>query len=89
MSNVLDSLAIIFYSLSTIYFGISFFLKKSNTQKLASLFLQLAFLVHALDLIVVSLERHRFPAENFVEAFWALTCLTVLLFLLIFRDRNK
>ena len=89
MSNVLDGLAIIFYSLSTIYFAIRFFLKKTNTQKLALLFLQLAFLTHAIDLIVVSLERHRFPASNFVEAFWALTCLTVLLFLLTFRDRNK
>ncbi len=89
MSNILDGLAIVFYSLSMVYFGIRFFLKKTNTQKVGSLFLQLAFLTHAIDLIVLSLERHRFPASTFVEAFWALTCLIVLLFLLIFRNRNK
>ena len=89
MSNILDALAILFYSLAAIYFGIRFHLKKGNTQKLAVLFLHLGFFTHAIDLLVVALERHRFPAANFIEAFWGLTCLTVLLFLIIFRNRSK
>lgn len=89
MSNILDALSIIFYSLAAIYFGIRFHFKKGNTQKLAVLFLQLGFFTHAIDLLVVALERHRFPASTFVEAFWGLTCLTVFLFLIIFRKRSK
>jgi cytochrome c-type biogenesis protein CcsB len=88
MSNILDGLAIVFYTLSLIYFGIRFFLKK-HTQNAGVLFLLLGFVTHAIDLTVITLERHRFPAANFVEAFWALTCLTVLLFLIVFRQRSK
>ena len=89
MSNILDGLAIVFYSLAAVYFGIRFYLKKANVQNLASLFLQLGFVTHAIDLVVVAFERHRFPASNFIDAFWALTCLTVFLFLIIFRSRSK
>ena len=89
MSNILDALAIVFYSLSAVYFGIRFYLKKANTQKLGLLFLQLGLVTHAIDLLVLSLERHQFPASSFVEAFWALTCVTVLLFIVIFRNRSK
>lgn len=89
MSNILDGLAILFYSLSLIYFAIRFFLKKVSTQKAAELFLLLGFVTHAIDISVVALERHRFPATNIVDAFWTLTCLTVFLFLVVFRQRSK
>lgn len=89
MSNILDGLAIVFYALSTTYFALRFYWKKENTQKVASLFLQLGFVTHAIDLLVVALERHRFPATNLPEAFWALTCLTVFLFLIVFQNRSK
>src|SRR5688572_12866039 len=89
MSNILDVLAIIFYSIAAVYFGVRFYLKKANIDKLAALFLQLGFVTHAIDLFVVALEQHRFPAADIIEAFWALTCLTVFVFLITFRHRNK
>jgi cytochrome c-type biogenesis protein CcsB len=89
MTHILDILAVLFYTISAIYFGFGFFLKKGNTQKIGTLFLQLGFLTHAVDLIVRITEQRQFPASNFIEAFWALTCLTVLIFLIVFRKRNK
>ncbi len=88
MSHILDSLAIIFYGLSALYFGVRFFSKKDKTKTLAFLFLLLGFVTHTIDLLVFSFEHHRFPGSNLVEAFSALTCLTVLLFLGISRKED-
>jgi len=85
MQNVLAAIAILFYALSAVYFGIKFFLKKDKTRTLAFLFLLIAFVTHALSLLVIGLDHHRFPAATFTEAFSLLTCFVILIFLLINR----
>jgi cytochrome c-type biogenesis protein CcsB len=89
MAYFLDVLAALFYGISTVYFAVCFFFKKSNTHKIGTLFLMLGFGTHFVDILVRSLEMHRFPATTLVEAFWTLTCFTVILFLLFFRNRSK
>jgi len=85
MQNVLALISILFYALSAVYFGVKFFLKKDKTRTLAFLFLLIGFVTHALDLLVIGLDHHRFPAATFTEAFSLLTCLVILLFILMNR----
>src|SRR5262249_38087028 len=85
MQNVLSALAILFYSVSTIYFAIKFFLKKEKVRKLALLFALLGFLTTVLVLLCLGFDPLLFPATNLTEAFSLLTCLMMLLFILIAR----
>src|SRR5574341_1781721 len=89
MTNILDILAVVFYSISAIYFCVKFFLKKEKARTPAFLFLLLGFAVHALNLMVFSFEHHRFPGStSLAEALSSLTFLVVLMFLLISRKQE-
>jgi len=83
MNQLLDGLAIFFYSISTIYFALRFLSKQTNTRKLAFLFLGLGLVTHGIDLLVLTFEQHRFPALNFIQAFCSLTFVTLLLLLIV------
>lgn len=82
MNQILDALAILLYSISTIFFALRF-LKQTNTRKPAFLFLGLALVTHGIDLMVITFEQHRFPGLNFIQAFCSLMFLTVLLILVL------
>lgn len=89
MPNFLSWLAALFYAVSAVYFYLIFFLKKDKTHTLAFLFLLLGLVTHGLDILVFGLDHHRFPASNFVEAFSLLTCLTILLFSIFVRKKDR
>lgn len=85
MTATLAALAVLFYSISTIYYSIKFFLKKEKARHLAFLALILGLVIHGLNLLVFSFEHHRFPAANVAEALSLLSWVIVLLFVWIIR----
>jgi cytochrome c-type biogenesis protein CcsB len=82
MNQLLDGIAIILYSISTIFFLLRF-LSQTNTRKPAFLFLGLGLVTHGIDLLVLTFEQHRFPALNFIQAFCSLTFATLFLLLVL------
>jgi cytochrome c-type biogenesis protein CcsB len=85
MKDLLAVVAILFYGLSTVYFALKFFLKKERTALPAFLFLLVGVITHGLDLLVIGLSYHHFPASTLSEAFSLVSWLTIVLFMFIIR----
>lgn len=88
MTSLLSAIAVLFYALSAVYFSIRFFFKKERMRYLGFLFLLIAVLTHALELIVFGLNQHRFPAATLTEAFSLLTALMMSFYLILFLRRD-